>query len=46
MIGLVTDNVLGILPLDAADNLLHLATALLSGVIGFTTVGLRPAASR
>ena len=39
--GLLTDDLLGILPLNGADNLLHVVTALTSLLVGFTPLGLR-----
>ncbi len=41
VIGLVTKDFLGILPLNDADNVLHLASALLALVIGFSPIGLQ-----
>ena len=45
-IGLVTSNPLGILPLNGADNLLHLATTVSALVVGFTAVGLQVVGQR
>ena len=39
--GLVTDDLLGILPLNGADNILHLLTAAASLLVGFTPLGRR-----
>ena len=39
--GLFTGDLFGILPLNGADNVLHLLTAAASLLIGFTPVGLR-----
>jgi hypothetical protein len=41
VLGLLTSNVLGILPLNTPDNLLHLVSAALALVVGFTAVGLQ-----
>jgi hypothetical protein len=42
VIGLFTGNFLDILPLNAPDNVLHLASAVVALAIGFTGLGLRP----
>ena len=39
--GLFTDDLLGILPLNGADNILHLLTAAASLLVGFTPLGRR-----
>jgi hypothetical protein len=39
--GLFTDDLLGLLPLNGADNILHLLTAAASLLVGFTPLGLR-----
>ena len=39
--GLFTSDLLGILPLNGADNILHLLTAAASLLIGFTPIGLQ-----
>ena len=46
LIGLFTDDFLDILPLNWPDNILHLLSAVVSLVIGFTTIGLRAVAAR
>jgi hypothetical protein len=42
MIGLFTGNFLDILPLNAPDNVLHLASAIAALATGFTGLGLQP----
>jgi hypothetical protein len=41
VVGLFTTDFLGILPLNDADNVLHLASALLALAMGLTPLGLR-----
>lgn len=41
LVGLFTDDFLGIWPLNAADNVLHVVTAAAALVVGFTPLGLR-----
>jgi len=41
LIGLFTDDFLGLLPLNGADNALHLATAATALAVGFTPLGRR-----
>lgn len=41
VVGLLTSNFLGILPLNWPDNILHLVSAVIALVVGFTEVGLR-----
>jgi hypothetical protein len=46
VIGLLTTNLLNILPLNTPDNILHLASAVLALIVGFTPVGLSILGSR
>lgn len=46
VVGLFTKDFLGILPLNDADNVLHLASAVLALVMGFTSIGLRQVGQR
>ncbi len=41
LVGPCTNDLLGILPLNAADDVLHLLTAVASLLIGFAPLGLR-----
>ena len=46
VIGLFTDDFLDILPLNAADDILHLLSAIVALVIGFTDIGRRLVSGR
>ena len=46
VLGLFTSNLLGLLPLNGPDNLLHLASAAVALVIGFTDLGLQRTGAR
>ena len=41
LVGLFTSNPLGILPLNGADNVLHLASSAVALLVGFTALGLQ-----